>query len=156
MSTDYQIREAEREDYQRLAELLEKNRQSIQDILVSGTKYWIAEDIAGQPIGTIGVEIGRDSMLLRSAAVLIPWRKQGIGKALVNRALDAGTKNGFKKAYLFSRTAGKYWMRFGFYEVSVAEVVDALPEVPQVKHYLETGTIWTDIAWRCDLITKTS
>ena len=102
----------------------------------------------------MGIELGNDSVLLRSLGVLVPWRRQGVGGALINRALESARQTDFKKAYLFSRTAGRYWMKFGFYQVAVSEVVQALPEVPQVKQYLEAGIIWTDVAWRYDLTTK--
>lgn len=140
----YRIQEAIQADYERLVRLLEENRQSTKDILASGTRYWIAEEAGGQAIGAIGIELGDGAILMRSAAVLQSWRKRGIGGALVRCALDAARQNGFKKAYLFSRTAGKYWTRLGFHEVPVTEVVDALPEVPQVRRYVETGSIWTD------------
>ena len=155
MSTSqFQIQEAAGAHYQQLAELLEMNHQSTRDILAPGTKYWLARETGGGTIGTIRIELGNDSILLRSLGVLMPWRRHGVGGALIHRALESARQTEFKKAYLFSRTAGKYWMRFGFYQVSVSEVVEALPEVPQVRHFLEAGTIWTDVAWRCDLTPK--
>ena len=150
----FQIQEAATAHYQQLAELLEKNQQSTQDILAPDTRYWLAQETGGRTIGTIGIELGNDSILLRSLGVLLPWRRHGAGGALINRALESGRQMDFKKAYLFSRTAGKYWTRFGFYQVEVLEVVEALPDVPQVRHYIEADTIWTDVAWRCDLTPK--
>ncbi len=147
----YHIQEVTPADRPRLAELLAANQQSTQDILAPRTRYWLAEDGDGQAIGTIGIELGTDSILLRSAAVLPPWRGHGIGTALVQHALEAARQAGFKQAYLFSRRAGSYWRRFGFSEVPVTKVVAALPAVPQVKHYLQTGTIWADVAWQCNL-----
>jgi hypothetical protein len=53
--------------------------------------------------------------------------------------------------YLFSTDAGEYWTRQGFYEVPVPELVEALPDAPQVHHYRNIGWLPTEIAWRLEV-----
>ncbi len=145
------IREATVQDTDRVKALLVANQQSVQDVLVPGTRYWLAETAHRQVIGTIGLEFGSDAVLLRSAGVLGLWRGQGIGAALTQLALDDATRAGFRIVYLFSTGAGGYWSRWGFYEVPVPELVAALPTAPQVRHYAALGWLPSEIAWRRDL-----
>jgi N-acetylglutamate synthase-like GNAT family acetyltransferase len=150
-SATFSIREALAHEAPRVIALLTQNRQSPQDVLASGTRYWVAEDAQGAFIGTIGLEFGRDAVLLRSAGVLLPWRSQGIAAVLTQEAIDAATRAGCRAIYLFSTGAGGYWSRFGFCEVPVSEVVAALPDAPQVRQYTALGWLQTEVAWRRDV-----
>jgi N-acetylglutamate synthase-like GNAT family acetyltransferase len=128
-----------------------RNKQSAKSVLAPDTSYWIAEDLQDQIIGTIGLEFGTDAALLRSASVLAAWRGQGVGAALVQEALTAASQEGFSRIYLFSTEAGSYWTRFNFYEVPVSEVIEQLPNVPQVREYDMRGWLTTEFAYRRDL-----
>lgn len=97
------------------------------DVLAPGTRYWLALDAEGVPVGTIGAEYGADAVLVRSAAVHTRARSQGVGAALLTRALAEAQRMGYQRAYLFSTDAGAYWLRQGFREVPVPELVAALP-----------------------------
>ena len=79
---------------------------STDDILVQGTRYWLAEDIHKQPVGTIGLELGQDAALLSSAAILASLRGQGIGTYLVQHILSEATVAGYQRVYLFSTDTG--------------------------------------------------
>jgi N-acetylglutamate synthase-like GNAT family acetyltransferase len=147
----FSIREALGHEASRVIALLTHNHQSAQDVLVPGTRYWVAEDAQGQCIGTVGLEGGRDAGLLRSAGVLPAWRGHGVGTALTQRALASARHAGYGAVYLFSTGAGAYWRRFGFREVPVSELVAALPEAPQVRQYAALGWLSTEVAWRCDV-----
>jgi N-acetylglutamate synthase-like GNAT family acetyltransferase len=87
----------------------------------------------------------------RSAGVLLPWRGMGIADALARAAIDAAARAGCRRIYLFSTGAGEYWRRLGFQEVPVPELVAALPETPQVRHYTALGWLPTEVAWRRDV-----
>src|SRR5215831_15073597 len=143
----FSIREALGHEASRVIALLTHNHQSAQDVLVPGTRYWVAEDAQGQCIGTVGLDAG----LLRSAGVLPAWRGHGVGTALTQRALASARHAGYGAVYLFSTSAGAYWRRFGFREVPVSELVAALPEAPQVRQYATLGWLSTEVAWRCDV-----
>jgi N-acetylglutamate synthase-like GNAT family acetyltransferase len=142
----YAIREASPEDAPALESLLAACGLSSHGVLASGTRYWLAEDAAGAPLGAIGLELGAGAALLRSAAVLPEHRGAGVGAALVGAALAAAAAHG-PLLYLFSTGAGLYWQRFGFVEAPVDELVAALPGAPQVRHYDELGWLPDEIAW---------
>lgn len=49
--------------------VLAQVRLSTDDLLAEGTRYWLAEDAYGHPVGVVGLEMGLTAALLRSAAV---------------------------------------------------------------------------------------
>ncbi|HEY6300663.1 MAG TPA: GNAT family N-acetyltransferase [Candidatus Binatus sp.] len=86
-------------------------------------------------IGVIGVEPKIDAALIRSLYVDESMRRRGIGAALVAAARKAAHTRGARHLYLFSTDAGEFFARHGFAVVPVADVVAALPGVPQVEFY---------------------
>ena len=147
----FSIREAASHEAPGVMSLLTANQQSTQDVLAPGTRYWVAQDAHGQLIGAVGLEPGRGAALLRSAGVVVPWRGMGIADALARAAIDAAARAGCRRIYLFSTGAGEYWRRLGFQEVPVPELVAALPDTPQVRHYTALGWLPTEVAWRRDV-----
>jgi N-acetylglutamate synthase-like GNAT family acetyltransferase len=149
--TDISITEAQLADLPRLQAVLTQVKLSTHDLLAEGTRYWLAENAQGQPVGVIGLEFGADAVLLRSAAISPDQQRRGIGAALVQRALSAAARAGYRRVYLFSTEAGSYWQRHGFREVPVPKLVAALSNAPQVKQYEQLGWLPTEIAWQLDL-----
>ncbi len=145
------IREAGLADLPHICTILAQVELSSDDVLVHGTRYWLAEDVYKQPVGTIGLELGQDAVLLRSAAVIPPLHGQGIGTYLVQHALHEAKAAGYRRVYLFSTDAGTYWRHMDFREVPVSEHVKALPNALQVKRYKTLGWLPTEISWRRDL-----
>ncbi len=152
MKSDISIREASIADKAKLHALLTQVHLSSDDILVSSTRYWLAEDMYKQLMGTIGLELGQDVILLRSAAVHPTLHSQGIGTYLVQHVLNEAIVAGYRRVYLFSTDAGAYWQRLGFREVPVSEHVAALPDAPQVRRYKMLGWLPTEVSWRRDLV----
>jgi amino-acid N-acetyltransferase len=92
--------------------------------------FVIAED-GGTPVGVVGLEVYRESALLRSAAVEESWRGSGVGRALIDRALALSKERGIRDVFLLTTTAEHYFPRFGFACVgrgSVPEAVKASAE----------------------------
>jgi N-acetylglutamate synthase-like GNAT family acetyltransferase len=145
------IREGTAADLARIVALLAHAELGAADVLVPGTRYWVAESSSGELIGAIGAEYGAGALLLRSMAVLRAARGRALGAALVEHVLAAARAAGYRVAYLFSTDAGPYWERRGFREVPVPELVAALPHAPQVCHYDQIGWLPTEVAWRRDL-----
>jgi N-acetylglutamate synthase-like GNAT family acetyltransferase len=139
-------------DADQLLALLAEAGLSSEGLLAPRTRYWIADRPYGDMIGAVGLELGAGAALLRSAAVVPSMRGQGIGTALVRRALDEAAAEGCQRVYLFSTGAGAYWARQGFREVPVPELVAALPDAPQVRYYDRMGWLPDEVAWRRDLI----
>jgi N-acetylglutamate synthase-like GNAT family acetyltransferase len=52
------IREASLADISKLQTVLIQAQLSDDDILADGTRYWLAENVDGQPVGIVGLELG--------------------------------------------------------------------------------------------------
>jgi N-acetylglutamate synthase-like GNAT family acetyltransferase len=141
------IREAQPGEAERIRALLAQLHLGTDSVLAPGTRYWLAEGAGGQVIGVVGLEYGAEAALLRSAAVDPQTRGCGVGAALVREALRSATAEGFRRVYLFSTGAGPYWIKLGFRQAPVPELVAALPDAPQVRRYEELGWLPTEVAW---------
>jgi N-acetylglutamate synthase-like GNAT family acetyltransferase len=103
-------------------------------------------------VGVIGVEPKVDAALLRSLYVDESMRGRGIGAALVAQARKAAHTRGARHLYLFSTDAGEFFERHGFTTVCVADVVAALPGVPQVEHYrARPDELAREVAYHLDI-----
>lgn len=151
MPTDTPIRAATPQDQPAIARLLERIDLRADDILAPGTCYWVAEDETGLLIGCIGMEFGQAAVLIRSVAVLPSARKHGLGRQLLEGALEFARQKGYRHAYLFSVRSGGYWQARGFRTVPVAELTAALPAAPQVLRFEQIGKLPGENAWRRDL-----
>lgn len=141
------MREAGAADTNGIVALLQQINLGPAGVLTPGSRYWIAEE-SGRIIGVVGLEYGPEAVLLRSAGVLPEQRGKHIGTHLVELALANARADGIQHVYLFSTGAGAYWQRHGFVEVAVDEVVAALPDAFQVRHYAELGWLPDEVAWR--------
>jgi len=73
----------------------------------------------GRIVGVVGLETCcREYALLRSTAVASDYRKHGIGRRLVERAIADAEASGFAALYLLTNTAERYFPSFGFTRVS--------------------------------------
>jgi len=84
--------------------------------------HFIVAEREGELIGVAGLEVYGASALLRSVAVEDSWRGSGVGKALIDRALDQAWQAGIEDVFLLTTTAERYFPRFGFSCVSRDEV----------------------------------
>ncbi len=146
------IREATITDAAAIQAVLEQNGLHTAGILTSGSRYWVAEDLATKIIGCIGLEYGPRAVLLRSAAVRPDLHGQGIGSQLFAHVYAMAAVDHIPTVYLFSTDAGDYWVRQGFCEVPVAELCAALLDSFQVHDYREMGWLPTEVAWRREIV----
>ena len=92
--------------------------------------FFVAEQEGGL-IGAAGLEIYGPSALLRSVVVEDEWRGSGVGRTLIDLALEAAKTRGIEDVFLLTTTAEHYFPRFGFRCVSreaVSEKVKASAE----------------------------
>ena len=89
--------------------------------------------VGDEAAGVIGVESKIDAALLRSLYVNDSMRGRGIGGALLAAARKAAHTRGARHLYLFGVDAGSFFERHGFAKVAVADVLAAIPGVPQVE-----------------------
>ena len=72
---------------------------------------FIVAEREGELIGVAGLEVYGASALLRSVAVEDGWRGSGVGKALIDRALDQARQAGIEDVFLLTTTAERYFPR---------------------------------------------
>lgn len=145
------VRTAGSQDFEAIVGLLKQADLMPQDVLAAGTCYWVAVEGGGLVVGCLGMEFGKGAVLLKSAAVLPAYRKRGLAQRLVGAALGFAAQQGCQAAYLFSVRSGDYWQRLGFTEVPVAELLAALPEAYQVRHFRQVGKLEHEHAWRMEI-----
>ena len=80
--------------------------------------HFVMAESEGKLVGVVGLEVYGQSALLRSAAVEESWRGSGVGRVLVERALDLARERGIEDVFLLTTTAEHYFPRFGFTCVS--------------------------------------
>jgi len=80
--------------------------------------HFVVAESDGKLVGVVGLELYGGSALLRSAAVEESWRGSGVGRVLVERALDVARERGIEDVFLLTTTAEHYFPRFGFTCVS--------------------------------------
>ena len=120
-------------------------------MLQPNTIYWVLEE-RDRLLGSVGLELGTKSVLLRSAIVEPESRGQGIGRQLAGEALGWAKNEGFSAAYCFSTDAGSYWLRLGFEVCPVDEVVAELQDAPQVRLFTDLGWLPTEVAFKISLL----
>jgi amino-acid N-acetyltransferase len=87
---------------------------------------FVIAEAGGTPVGVVGLEVYRESALLRSAAVEEEWRGSGVGRVLIDRALAMSNERGIRDVFLLTTTAEHYFPRFGFACVGRESVPEAL------------------------------
>ncbi len=141
------ILHAQATDYDQILTLLQHVNLLTDDILVSGTRYWVAKTDAGEVAACAGMEFGVDAVLLRSLAVYEAYQGERLALRLIEQALGEASGEGYRHAYCFSTRAADYFQRVGFRPVPVAQLVEALPHAPQVVHFAKIGKLAGERAW---------
>jgi N-acetylglutamate synthase-like GNAT family acetyltransferase len=110
---------------------------------------WIEQDEAGTVIGSTGFELSRDGThaLIRSVAVAPDRRAAGAGSRLAMFALEQAARAGASCAWLFSRRSGPFWQKLGFTTADRERLAAVLPETQQVRLFVGTGQLGTEVAW---------
>ena len=121
-----QLRPAAPNDLPSVLTLLGKANLPTQGVESGALSDFIVAERDGKLVGVVGLEIYRESALLRSAAVDPGWRGTGVGRALIERALDLSQERGIQDVYLLTTTAEHYFPRFGFCCVNRESVPEAV------------------------------
>ena len=88
--------------------------------------HFIVAESEGRLVGAVGLELYSGSALLRSAAVEEGWRGSGVGRVLVDRALDMARQHRIEDVYMLTTTAEHYFPKFGFACVSRDAVAEGV------------------------------
>lgn len=96
--------------------------ENVEDML-KGDSYAVVEEVNGEIIGYASYYIHIDEGDINNVAVTENYRKQGVGKSLVNALLQDAKTRGLNKLFLEVRenniTAIKLYESFNFKQISV-------------------------------------
>lgn len=76
--------------------------------------------------GCAALELYGNSALLRSLAVEVPLRRQGLGRELVAAATALAKRRGVTQVYLLTTTAAPFFEKLGWSRISRAQVPQAV------------------------------
>ncbi|HJQ54848.1 MAG TPA: arsenic resistance N-acetyltransferase ArsN2 [Gemmatimonadaceae bacterium] len=119
------IRNASTADLPAVERLLVANDLPVQGVRDNFAGFLVADE-EGVVVGAIGLESFDSVALLRSAVVAREHRGTGVGRQLVEQALDRADRAGVNDVYLLTTTAEDYFPRFGFDRTERSGVPDAL------------------------------
>jgi amino-acid N-acetyltransferase len=120
-----ELRTANAADLESVFSLLDRSGLPTAGVADSFSQFLVAE-AEGRLVGVVGLELYGESALLRSAAVEESWRGSGVGRVLVERALDLARERGIEDVYLLTTTAENYFPKFGFVCVRRDEVAQGV------------------------------
>ena len=120
-----ELRNAKPDDLPEVLSLLERSSLPTEGVRDNFSHFILAEN-EGSLVGAVGLELYGASALLRSAAVEESWRRSGVGRVLVERALDVARERGIDDVYLLTTTAEHYFPKFGFTCVSRDAVAEGI------------------------------
>ena len=116
-----ELRTASSSELETVVDLLNRSGLPTAGVADNFSQFLVAE-ADGRLVGVVGLELYGQSALLRSAAVEESWRGSGVGRVLVERALDLARDRGIEDVYLLTTTAEHYFPKFGFVCVRRDEV----------------------------------
>lgn len=111
------IRSTTYQDLGAVEQLLSENELPVEGVRENFSNFLVAEE-GRRIVGAIGLESFDSVALLRSAAVSEGMRGAGIGRQLVDRALENARRQGIEEVFLLTTTAEKYFPKFGFSETT--------------------------------------
>jgi N-acetylglutamate synthase-like GNAT family acetyltransferase len=124
------------------------------DLTTSGlnspsVRIWVEHDEHGRITASTGFEVSADGKhaLIRSVAVDASQRRLGTGTQLAEFALERAAESGAQTAWLFSRRSGPFWRGLGFDSADRDLLASHLADAHQVRLFLESGRMATEVAW---------
>ncbi|HUR34036.1 MAG TPA: arsenic resistance N-acetyltransferase ArsN2 [Vicinamibacterales bacterium] len=121
MNEAVSIGQATAEDRAAVWRLLEQHRLPLDGL----SAHWGTTLVAkrgSRVIGCAALEPYADGALLRSVAVAADEQGRGLGQQLTHAALQLAIQRGMPALYLLTTTAGGFFPKFGFEQISRADV----------------------------------
>jgi amino-acid N-acetyltransferase len=120
MTQSVTIRRAEAADYPRITRLLTEAALPLDGL--NGHENFLVLCQDGKTIGCAALERYGRCALLRSVALEAPARGQGLGRRLVQQALQQARRDGVAEIILLTTTAARFFERLGFVPISREDV----------------------------------
>jgi amino-acid N-acetyltransferase len=97
--------------------ILKQEQLCFDDINLESDQYFGLFDKHQKLIAGYGLEVYQSNALLRSVVVNQKHRNSGIGKIIIQHAIEYGLANEIKNYYLLTTTADHFFSKFGFYVI---------------------------------------
>lgn len=101
---------------------------------LAGKSKRFCASVAGEIVGYIGLEISGPDALLRSAVIFIPARRQGLGRAMIERLLALASDYGIERVWLLTTSAPGFFAKLGFDHVERTTVPAAIAASEEFTH----------------------
>ena len=98
---------------EKLRDALAAERLPVDDLAQGGRTFFRVREGA-ETLDFGGYEVYGESALIRSLVVLPEARKRGIGTAVAEQIFDHARKEGARRAYLLTESAGGFFAQLGF------------------------------------------
>ncbi|WP_439531668.1 arsenic resistance N-acetyltransferase ArsN2 [Marinobacter adhaerens] len=121
-----------------LIELLSRSALPTSDINQSGSICFFGCHQSGKLIGSVGIEIGKKSVMLRSLATREEVRNTGLGRALVEHAELNASLKGVGAIYLLTTTAADFFERLGYEKLCREQAPDDIKKTTQFSDLCPT------------------
>ena len=118
-----ELREALPADLPEVLTLLRRAGLPAAGVAEAFSQFFVADN-QGTLVGAAGLEMYGSSALLRSVVVEDGWRGTGVGRSLIDHALEQARQDGVADVFLLTTTAEHYFPRFGFQCVTQDSVTD--------------------------------
>jgi amino-acid N-acetyltransferase len=127
------ISRARTDDLDVVEALLEREQLLVDGLRQHVNPLWVAR-AGNRVVGCAGLEVYGDVALLRSVAVAAEQRHSGVGSALTSAALEEAARSGIAVVYLFTKTAERFFPRFGFEIVDRADLPASVQSSVEFAH----------------------
>jgi len=117
----YFVEEARPGDFDAIAALLAGHKLPLDGLREHLATAIVARD-ATAIVGSAALEMYADGALLRSVAVAPGRQHTGLGRTLVDKAIELARARDVPALYLLTTTAERYFPRFGFERIDRADV----------------------------------
>ena len=119
--SDITIVRATLADTPAILSLLERSHLPVAGLIEHSDEILVARR-AGEVVGSAALEVYGEDALLRSVAVDLTRRGNGVGQQLTEAALARAKERGLRSVYLLTTTAEEFFPRFGFSRIERADV----------------------------------
>lgn len=119
------IESATANDLPSVQALLARHNLPLDDV-TSHVETMVVAREAGRVVGVAALELYADGALLRSVAVDPAFQGQRLGQQLTEAALNLARERSVDAVFLLTTTAERFFPRFGFEQISRAEVPDSV------------------------------
>jgi amino-acid N-acetyltransferase len=115
------VEAAQPQDFDTIAQLLREHKLPIDGLRDHLATTLVARD-GDAIVGSAALEVYGDGALLRSVAVAPGRQHAGLGRTLVDAAIDLARARDVDALYLLTTTAERYFPKFGFERIERGDV----------------------------------